>query len=895
MAWIRDFTVFEQLTASTNPASDVVFPIHAVNDVLLLYMACDGTNTPALPGGWTNIDNQAGTAQTFRLCYKVAASAAEVCPTLSLSAGDEWHITVIAVANADYADPINFNGKRTATDSSTPFTWTSGLSTDENNVLIFQFCNSDTGLALTARPPFVNLQCGDAGSAGGSVAYTFQPTAGAIVDAVWLGRSSDDTTANAVGINDDGNGTRPGYAAPSTVGSFISPFSGLGTDGDTNPGTLTFGGIGQRHITQGWRFDGTSTWTDKTTDMANYTASDNTLANAVNGALYFGYDYDFLSMLVYVGTAQSGGTVAWEYWNGSSWTSAGVTAVLTATGFVRVAFGTRTGWTTCDVNGVTKYYVRLRCTATFTAAPSLSFVFVGCRLTTFDAVANAGDAGVNPYNDAVSLTPAITANFSGSERQFGAARDMDTGIVILHHKSQLPRDYAVDPTINDQAYPVTQILGSRAGFLIVFADANNYYQGFSIHGKGAISNSTVDWNVAAIGINNGAQAFSDIGTLNKSAITRMLLLPQGENGAMSAYMSGLSLVQEIVIAGGDDGSPMGWDGPAGLKWVVNNCVGINLLFNGIGTYYRLYAPLQLGGDGQTYIVIDGITFAMPTKFDGKKYFDWNADDNVAGWEFYGTSSADKFGFTNCIFVGTQPYRWEFNSSHSASAVLDFAGSTVDGATVTLRSTVTLSSVKFKNCPTFTLNGADLSLCNFINTKVAAASPADAAGISDCTFTKTAGTQHAIEISGTAANFTLDGCQFTGYAASDGSTGNEAIYVNIASGTVQISITGGGSTPSIRTAGATVTVVNARNLTLSPIITGSDVVIYAAGTTTVIESSQDIAGTSYVYDYPAADAGDFIDIGIFKIGYVPFLIRNYELSTSDASVPVSQVVDRFYIA
>jgi hypothetical protein len=64
---------------------------------------------------------------------------------------------------------------------------------------------------------------------------------------------------------------------------------------------------------------------------------------------------------------------------------------------------------------------------------------------------------------------------------------------------------------------------------------------------------------------------------------------------------------------------------------------------------------------------------------------------------------------------------------------------------------------------------------------------------------------------------------------------------------------------------------------------------------VIESSQDIAGTSYTYDYPAADAGDDIDIGIFKAGYVPFFIRGYELSSSDASVPVSQVVDRFYIS
>jgi hypothetical protein len=46
---------------------------------------------------------------------------------------------------------------------------------------------------------------------------------------------------------------------------------------------------------------------------------------------------------------------------------------------------------------------------------------------------------------------------------------------------------------------------------------------------------------------------------------------------------------------------------------------------------------------------------------------------------------------------------------------------------------------------------------------------------------------------------------SGYAASDGSTGNEAIYVNVASGTLTINVTAGYNTPSIRTAGATVTV------------------------------------------------------------------------------------------
>jgi hypothetical protein len=304
--------------------------------------------------------------------------------------------------------------------------------------------------------------------------------------------------------------------------------------------------------------------------------------------------------------------------------------------------------------------------------------------------------------------------------------------------------------------------------------------------------------------------------------------------------------------------------------------------------------LQFGGADKICAVCNLNTFQFPTAYDGTNYFQWNAALNVAGIKFKPVSG-DVLKFTNCVFTSASAYRWEWDSGAASSGWTgDFSGTSVVNATVTLRAVFTFNLMSFINCPTFTQNGTTLTNCKFTNTKVSSASPAAAALISATTFTS-AGTGHAIEIAGAVADISLNALTFTGYAAGNGSSGNEAIFVNIASGNMTISITGGGSTPSIKTAGATVTVVNARNLTLSPIVTGSDVVIYAAGTTTVIESSQDIAGVSYIYDYPAAEAGNSIDIGIFKAGYVPFFIRAYTKSSSDATVPVTQVVDRFYLA
>jgi hypothetical protein len=81
------------------------------------------------------------------------------------------------------------------------------------------------------------------------------------------------------------------------------------------------------------------------------------------------------------------------------------------------------------------------------------------------------------------------------------------------------------------------------------------------------------------------------------------------------------------------------------------------------------------------------------------------------------------------------------------------------------------------------------------------------------------------------------------------------------------------------------------LSLTGIVTGSDVIIYQAGTTTVRQTSDAISGTttSYTYETP-----ENIDIGVFKSGYIPFFIRNYALTTSNASLPVAQVVDRAYL-
>lgn len=80
------------------------------------------------------------------------------------------------------------------------------------------------------------------------------------------------------------------------------------------------------------------------------------------------------------------------------------------------------------------------------------------------------------------------------------------------------------------------------------------------------------------------------------------------------------------------------------------------------------------------------------------------------------------------------------------------------------------------------------------------------------------------------------------------------------------------------------------VTFTGLPTGCDAVTLSAGTSTILDSKDSMAGTSYSYTYSGAQD---VDVGFIKPGYVPFYIRNLALGTTDSSIPVSLSIDRNY--
>jgi hypothetical protein len=81
------------------------------------------------------------------------------------------------------------------------------------------------------------------------------------------------------------------------------------------------------------------------------------------------------------------------------------------------------------------------------------------------------------------------------------------------------------------------------------------------------------------------------------------------------------------------------------------------------------------------------------------------------------------------------------------------------------------------------------------------------------------------------------------------------------------------------------------LTLTGLVPNSDIVILNAGTTT--ERVNVDSNPTNTYNYVYSTTG-LVDIKVYKQGYVPFSILNYNLSTADTSLPIQQIVDRNFI-
>lgn len=242
----------------------------------------------------------------------------------------------------------------------------------------------------------------------------------------------------------------------------------------------------------------------------------------------------------------------------------------------------------------------------------------------------------------------------------------------------------------------------------------------------------------------------------------------------------------------------------------------------------------------------------------------------------------------------------------------------DMGTFIFKANSTVSTTTFRRCDLVTTNSGTFTGCLFTSTinsikAVTASSPLAASYISNSQFVST-GTKHGLEITGTASNATLTNLTWTGYAASNGTSGNEAVYINIAAGSMNLTITGG-TVPSIRTAGCTVTVVSsAVSVTLKAItstgtaILGANVLVKAAAggpfpysvTVTISNSGTTATVTHTAHAMATNDkvlikgASLLVNNGVFTITKINDNSYSYTMGSAPGSSPTGTIKATFVV-
>jgi len=208
----------------------------------------------------------------------------------------------------------------------------------------------------------------------------------------------------------------------------------------------------------------------------------------------------------------------------------------------------------------------------------------------------------------------------------------------------------------------------------------------------------------------------------------------------------------------------------------------------------------------------GYTSAVDFRDTNKTIFVQDTRKVLSSFSSYRLRQASsRVDWTGISFVCLSP---STTASKGALEMIDAADMNIESCTFIdmdtfiFLNTATINNSTFRRTGQITTGGAIFSGCtinnNTASSAMLASSPANAALISNTNFTSD-GTGHAVEVTGSVANFTLTNLTYTGYAVSDGSTGNEAVYINISSGSLNLIISGG-DVPSVRTAGVTVTVI-----------------------------------------------------------------------------------------
>jgi hypothetical protein len=545
------------------------------------------------------------------------------------------------------------------------------------------------------------------------------------------------------------------------------------------------------------------------------------------------------------------------------------------------------------INGTTAYNGN----GAFAATATTSFgTTINGRTLANGTVAALVDYGINSFHSVGQLTGTATANTWAGAVQSPVAgnRPNVTGKnVLVHVMPSTPRQLQITRSAS---------LDGSMGIAIGMAStAATAFKVWHVHGA---NTSWQERRVPCV-VNEAATGGlkQSTGTLVPSSILTFGFFSSSTGVAPVWTFSSLWVLDTTTVAGGNAATPI--TVPGIVDAYSNGHERMSALQQG-ANQMTLYGPLQIGdgGTSPTYLNLDATATEFPSQYNqDAKLVNYCSIDNVAGLTYY-AGATDTIKHKNSVISSPSKYHWRIHASSSTSATYDFSGLSVIGAGSTqLRAGITLNGVTFTNCNPIAAIGTTLINCKFNshtgNNALTVASPSEMALITNSSFT---GNTRAIRIT-TAGTYTFSGLTFSGntFDVENASTG--LVTINAINGANPTTVTNTG-------AGATTTIVNAKTLKITNIISDTEVRIYRTSDTTELGGAEIVSaspsGLSNVTVTADPDnAGRFVvnyqygyttDIPIFIVAvntsYQVFR-QTFTLKSTDSSLLINQLFDRQY--
>ena len=476
-------------------------------------------------------------------------------------------------------------------------------------------------------------------------------------------------------------------------------------------------------------------------------------------------------------------------------------------------------------------------------------------------------------SNAVNRKGTSTADRQGVQYNHGSTLDMTAAA----NKLFLFKGYVTDFGDLNATWGVEAGIGSAAGaryeYNLAGSGANrDVFSAYPAQGG---------YLIAAIDPNIAAWREATVGAPDLTAVDHYEIACQfitggakSENIAMSAIDVGTGLT--LVGGGGADPDGTFQDFVDEDQNTVANRWGYATSKDGAIAFRGM---MTIGGAAATVFTDNNAKVSFPDGYHSAGLFGITVDLQNASTDV--TVGASLSGLGSSTTEDTRPDYTVTGTSgtHTLTGTLD------NFRNITLTSAVTVDGA--------TLNFSDLAQSNATiqNAKLEVNSASGIAACNDPDFTELsdsqiiqAGSGHAFEITSTGT-YSFSGLDFSGFGA-DGT--NAAAIYNNSGGAVTINVSGG-STPTIRNGtGASTTVNNTVNVTLTGLIAATRIKVYRQSDNVELGGVES-SGTSFTV---GLDAAVDVTFRLISLARVP-LEFDLTVPSTDTTIPVSQQTDRVY--